>query len=218
MAKEIAIRSRRDKPIQRWPGYLAFLAIGLIFSFLSARITNGLGWLTLPVIVIFLGLVNLTHFRGKWALTRGFAFVITTIITLVELVSIGFLLKILLTKEAMGLSLLQDAVLLWVTNVVIFSLWYWELDGGGPIKRHKNLEYHRDSDFLFPQLISTRQADHNWIPIYIDYLYLAFNTNTAFSPADTPVLTNRAKILTMLQSGISLITLVAFAARAINIL
>ncbi len=210
--------SHREKPIKRWPVIIALLGIGGVFGLLSARVTNGYGWLVLPLVIIFLVPINLTHLRENHILTRRFALGITAVLTLAEIISIGFLLSALLNKEAMGVSLLEDAVLLWSTNFIVFSIWYWELDGGGPAERHKDLEYHLNSDFLFPQLTLNLDKVRNWVPIYLDYLFLAFNTNTAFSPTDTPVLSGRAKCLTMLQSGISLITLATFAARAINIL
>jgi hypothetical protein len=112
--------------------------------------------------------------------------------------------------------LLRSAAVLWATNLLVFALWYWKLDAGGPIGR-ENSAGPVASSFLFPQMIR-QPPDLQWSPEFIDYLFLAFNTSTAFSPTDTAVLDAWAKIMTMLQSLISLSVLAILAARAINVL
>jgi hypothetical protein len=111
-----------------------------------------------------------------------------------------------------------------VTNVLVFALWYWRLDGGGPYRRDQRAG-HETGAFLFPQM--TRDGEQGWeatedgerwSPLFVDYLFLAFNTSTAFSPTDTPVLSRWAKVMTMIQSSISLAVVVILAARAVNIL
>ncbi len=92
--------------------------------------------------------------------------------------------------------------------------WYWEIDGGGPSRRHA--EGYRSEDFVFPQSSLEQLSGVPWIPHYVDYLFLAFNASTAFSPTDTLVLSVRAKLLMMIQSLISLVVLAIIAARAIN--
>jgi hypothetical protein len=112
--------------------------------------------------------------------------------------------------------LLLSAALLWISNILVFACWYWRLDAGGPNARDRR-ETHEDGAFLFPQM--TMDGDHeNWTPGFVDYLFLAFNTSTAFSPTDAPVLSKWAKIMMMLQASISLATLALLAARAVNIL
>jgi hypothetical protein len=120
--------------------------------------------------------------------------------------------------EAAPIVLLWTAIDIWLTNVVVFTLVYWELDRGGPTGRAEG--WQGQADFYFP-----RGDDEfgvgvpaQWQPSFIDYLYLAFTTNTAFSPSEIYPLTARAKLIHMLQSAISYITIVALAARAINIL
>jgi hypothetical protein len=119
-------------------------------------------------------------------------------------------------------TLLRCASCLWITNVLVFAWWYWRLDAGGPHVR--GLFYgHRNGAFLFPQMMLspvelTKQNMTDWSPGYIDYLFLAFNTSTALSPTDTPVLSVWAKLLTMLQSAISLSIITFLAARAVGIL
>ena len=111
---------------------------------------------------------------------------------------------------------LRDAGLIWIVNILIFALWYWEIDGGGPGRRHR--EGYHSSDFVFPQLTLDQKDGPPWCPSFVDYLFLAFNTSTAFSPTDTLVLSRRIKLLVMTQSLISLMVLAIIAARAINTL
>jgi hypothetical protein len=106
---------------------------------------------------------------------------------------------------------------LWITNILVFALWYWKLDAGGPLGRdHSRCRI--ASAFLFPQLSSNLEHYDGWSPQFLDYLFVAFNTSTAFSPTDTAVLSRWAKLATKLQSLISLSILVLLAARAVNIL
>jgi uncharacterized membrane protein len=117
---------------------------------------------------------------------------------------------------------LLSAALLWITNILVFALWYWRLDAGGPNQRDKRAK-HSEGAFLFPQTTLSQETlnaagQQDWSPEFIDYLFLAFNTSTAFSPTDVPVLARWAKVLMMLQSLLSLLIVVLLAARAVNIL
>ena len=102
------------------------------------------------------------------------------------------------------------------TNVIVFALWYWELDGGGPPARLATPEAPRD--FAFPQMTDPQVAKPEWHPRFVDYLYLSFTNASAFGPSDTLPLTRWAKLLMMLQSSISIVTLILVAARAVNML
>ena len=120
-------------------------------------------------------------------------------------------------------SLLLSAAALWITNILVFASWYWRLDAGGPRARELRGGGHTDGAFLFPQMTLNPQTRHamgeqDWSPNFVDYLFLAFNTSTALSPTDSPVLSRWAKLLMMLQSLISLATIALLAARAVNIL
>jgi uncharacterized protein DUF1345 len=120
-------------------------------------------------------------------------------------------------RQTVGaVSLLTTAVGVWITNVVIFALIYWELDRGGPAGRSTNWKGRRD--FGFPRGEPDDGVPPSWQPAFADYLFLAFTASTAFSPTDVLPLTPRAKMLIMAQSLIALVTVVAVAARAINIL
>jgi hypothetical protein len=111
----------------------------------------------------------------------------------------------------------SPAVALWITNVLVFALWYWRLDAGGPYRRDER-EGHESGSFLFPQMMLSDATSKSWSPNFIDYLFLAFSTSTAFSPTDSPVLFRWAKVLTMAQASISLTVVAFLAARAVNIL
>jgi hypothetical protein len=106
-------------------------------------------------------------------------------------------------------------------NILVFALWYWRLDAGGPNHRDRRAG-HPEGAFLFPQMASdeakTASGQPLWSPNFIDYLFLAFNTSTALSPTDVPVLSRWAKLLMMMQALISLTVIVLLAARAVNIL
>src|SRR5256886_9497561 len=136
--------------------------------------------------------------------------------------SLAPLIPALPTKKEEPIELLRSAAALWITNILIFASWYWRLDGGGPQERAKTIG-HTDGAFLFPQMTMDPAAklaagEHEWEPNFIDYLFLAFNTSTALSPTDVPVLSRWAKILMMTQGLISLLVIALLAGRAVNIL
>ena len=113
-------------------------------------------------------------------------------------------------------SLLSSSVAIWVANVLTFSLLYWQLDRGGPYARASKVSV--TPDWLFPQAATPEDVPPDWRPLFFDYLFLGYNTATAFSPTDVLPLTRRAKMLMMLESMISLLTLVIVVSRAINVL
>jgi hypothetical protein len=118
--------------------------------------------------------------------------------------------------EVGGLQLLASSIVVWVSNVLIFSLLYWRIDRGGPEARANNAGTR--PDWLFPQAGAPEDAPPDWRPTFVDYLFLGFSTATAFSPTDALPMTPRAKMLMMLESTMSLGTIVVVASRAINIL
>src|SRR6516162_109277 len=132
--------------------------------------------------------------------------------------SFGFLLLAMLRPKAhvSGIQLLESSIAAWTGNVLICSLVYWRMDRGGPESRCNDLS--TKPDWLFPHESAGEHVPPNWHPTYVDYLFLAFCTATAFSPTDALPLTSRAKLLMMSESTISLVTIIAIAARAINIL
>ena len=130
--------------------------------------------------------------------------------------SLFFLIEGLPKHTESPKDLLRSAAALWITNVLVFALWYWKLDAGGPGRRERTRGC-LDSSFLFPQMINQEERSE-WSPEFVDYLFLSFNTSTAFSPTDTAALSHWAKIGMMLQSLISLTIVALLAARAVNIL
>lgn len=115
-----------------------------------------------------------------------------------------------------GQALIFAAINIFLTNIIIFALWYWEMDGGGPGERQHIAKY--DQDFLFPQHHNEDYKHPDWKPTFIDYLYVASTNAMTFGPADTKPLTRRAKMLMLLQSMISLVVVALVAARAVGIL
>lgn len=139
------------------------------------------------------------------------------LVNLSNFVSLGFLVHFLLVGgKTSGGALLFDAVKLWLTNVILFALWFWELDRGGPHRRGHASEKH--PDFAFAQMTSKELAPANWHPGFLDYLFVSFTNASAFSPTDALPLTIRAKMLMMVQAFTSLLTVALVAGRAVNIL
>ena len=206
------------------PVVLALLAIGGIFALVSEQLSLGPRGLV-PGLIVALVLLLLAAVRmGRLHLGRAVGLVILGVVTTAEAAGTLVLVAGLLTStqrvnempHAMALILLRDAALIWIANILTFSFWYWELDGGGAGRRH--YEAYQSADFLFPNASLDQFSRASWLPHYADYLFLAFNTSTAFSPTDTLVLSVRAKLLMMTQALISLTVLAIIAARAINTL
>jgi len=206
----------RGEPEPRWPGFLALMAGSCLHFVLPSRLSVGPDWLLPLLMGLLLIPIMASHKRGSYELARWLTFVATSALTLALVVSLALLIGGLPKHKDTPEELLRSAGVLWITNILVFALWYWKLDAGGPVGRDNATEPIHSS-FLFPQLCP-QSADPNWSPKFIDYLFVAFNTSTAFSPTDTPVLDPWAKIMTMLQSLISLSVLVVLAARAINVL
>jgi uncharacterized membrane protein len=119
-------------------------------------------------------------------------------------------------KATNGRELILAAINIYLTNVIIFALWYWEMDGGGPGERQRISKY--EQDFLFPQHQNESYKHPEWKPTFTDYLYVSSTNAMAFSPTDTMPLSRRAKILMLIQAALSLIAIALVAARAVNIL
>ena len=189
--------------------------VGGVFFFLSARYTVGPRWGVFALIAALLIPLWVLRLRGLHCWTHGIAITLNAILTLAVATSAVLLLYRLTEGTEQALPLLRDAALVWGANIMVFALWYWSLDAGGPAQRHPGK--HASQDFAFPQ--QQQDDDGNvegWAPGFLDYLFLAFNTSTAFSPTDTLVLSRHMKVLMMLQSIISLLVVAVLAARAIN--
>jgi uncharacterized membrane protein len=206
-----------QKGVPRWPAAVALLLIGASYIALSESVTVGpRAWLPGLMTVLVVPLMS-AHAGGHYRLARGISFVLIGVATASVSLSVLLLLTTLPGRGASGLSVLIDAPVIWVSNVVAFAVWYWEIDGDGPAERR--LDAHTSEDFLFPQLAQQEGSEvTGWAPGFLDYLFLAFNTSTAFSPTDTPVLSRRAKLLTMVQSVLSLVVILVLVGWAVNTL
>ena len=186
-------------------------------------ISPGPGWL--PVVLVVVLLVPLTLVQqamrrpGGWepspGLVRRLALALLGLLALVEALALVALLRTLPIPKTTGEQLFVSGALIWVINVLVFALAYWELDGGGPGRRPEVTD--EPGDFLFPQQTNDT-LNKGWAPEFVDYLFLAFNTATAFSPTDTMVLSRPAKALMMAQASISLLTIGLVVARGVNII
>jgi len=199
------------------PAGVVLLILGTAYALVSERLTLGPPWLLLVLIAVAFAISRLLHVRGLERGRRIIALTMSSVVTVAVAESAVFLVLALVQGGTPGLDLLRDGVLLWVSNIFSFTLWYWEVDGGGPVRRRQGPD--ASSDFAFPQqILNDKRALVNWRPQLADYLFLAFNTSTAFSPTDTMVLARRAKFLMMAQSLVSLLTVVVIVGRAINTL
>jgi hypothetical protein len=206
-----------DKSLQPvWPAALAVLAVGGLHLALPDALTIGPPWLLLAIVAVLLIPVIAARMMGSFALNQTLGYVLLSVVTGFMVWSLGLLVRSLLLHQITPGILLRSATALWVTNILIFASWYWRLDAGGPHARHVRGN-HTEGDFLFPQM-TMKKPPQSWSPGFVDYLFLAFNTSTAFSPTDSPVLSPWAKVAMMTQSMISFATVALLAARAINIL
>ena len=206
-----------------WPVAAIAAAAGLYadlpsrFVFGSSAGAFGVARWVVPALT-FLVLASLAAIRPNGRLTRRHLAIGTIgIVSLANAVSIGLLIHLLINgAHATASTLLRAAVHMWVVNVLLFALWFWQFDGGGPVARPTCAPSARD--FLFPQQMEPILADSGWRPLFLDYLYVSFTNATAFSPTDTMPLSRWAKMLMLVQSAISLSLAVMVVARAVNLL
>lgn len=206
----------------RWPAILALAAVAGLRLVLPRSLAVGPSWGLAAVICLLLIPIIWARMRGSHKLNQRLGYVLNGVITADMVWSLGLLIAALPTHSESPLALLRSASVLWVTNILVFASWYWRLDGGGPGARDLQ-GTHKDGAFLFPQMTLTQEmrvqmGEDQWSPGFVDYLFIAFNTSTAFSPTDSPVLSRWAKTLMMIQSLLSFATVVLLAARAVNIL
>lgn len=210
------------RPIEpRWIVALTILVVLVLLTVLPDRVRIFPIWVPyLPGITVLAAMasVSLTGAKARWLRVEHIIMLLFCVVVGVwTLVSLAYLIREMVNQstELDGLQLLTSSIAVWVTNVLTFSLLYWQIDRGGPEVRLDNGR--TKPDWLFPQA-EIPEALPNWRPTFVDYLFLAFTTATAFSPTDTLPLTSRAKLMIMAESAISLTTTVMVASRAINIL
>lgn len=206
-----------------WPARVAMLALAGLYAALPSSLFVGAPrWFVAAVVVALLVPTEITHRRGNHSLNQFFGYILNGIVTAAMAISLVLLIAAVTKHTIQPQELLLSAAALWIANFVVFASWYWRLDAGGPHERALT-PGHTDGAFLFPQMTMHPEAkiaagEQHWEPNFIDYLFLAFNTSTAFSPTDVPVLSRWAKILMMIQAIISLVVIALLAGRAVNIL
>jgi hypothetical protein len=211
----------------RWHVTIAVVAGIVLYVTLPSRFVVGSGvsgefarW-SVPVLEALL-LVPLAatapHRREEESgVRRKATMILTGILSVANAISLGLLVhQLLIGSKMTGQVLFHGAAAIWLTNVIVFGLWFWLLDRGGPGARAAGIA--DPPDFLFPQMTSPDVAPSTWRALFADYLYVAFTNGTAFSPTDVLPLTHWAKLLMAMQSGLSLVTIALVAARAVNIL
>ncbi len=204
----------------RWPASLAVTGALLLYVTLPGKLTVGPGWV-IPALEAAL-LIPLTvrapyRHREEVRLVRLASLLLIALVALANVASLVLLVRAVLSGGAVsGRQLVFSGIQIWLTLILVFALWYWELDRGGPALRgHAD---QRNPDFLFPQMAAHELGQASWMPGFVDYLYLSFTDATAFSPTDTMPLTSRAKVLMLIEALASITTVVMVAGRAVNIL
>jgi hypothetical protein len=218
--EEQRLRRRLDQGDPLWPAQLAIATAIACHLLVSDKLVIGPTWLVpgvagvLLVVLIFDGPRRASEKRN--ARQRILALALLGLLGLAYLVSLVLLVHYLIVGgQVDGRQLIESGIVLWATNVLIFSVLYWEMDRGGPFVRfHKPKEW---PDFQFPQMENPELAAPDWHPRLFDYMYISFTNSIAFSPTDAMPLTTRAKLLMLSESASSAITVLLAAARAVNI-
>jgi hypothetical protein len=206
----------------RWPVVLTVIVTVFLLAMLPDRlrmVPNALPLLLAAAVLIPLIAVGLTHASARWLrLEHTLTLAFFGVALLGTLANLGNLIRAMVHRpeDISGLALLSSSIGVWITNVLMFSLLYWQIDRGGPGPRALNAA--TLPDWQFPQSAATDEVPPGWRPLFVDYLFLGFSTATAFSMTEALPLTPRAKLLMMLESTIALVTVVVVASRAINIL
>ncbi len=210
------------KVLQRepfWQAQAALLGALILYLTLPSKLEVGPAWVMpslelLLIVGLWLDRPRLNRTEAKRE--RTIVLVLLSLVALANVVSLELLVHYLLHGgKAGGRPLIVSSIVIWLTNVAVFALWYWQLDRGGPDRRARGEDGR--PDFWFPQM-SEPALSEGWNPTFPDYLYTSFTNATAFSPTDTMPVSITAKMLMMVQSIISLVTIALVAARAVNIL
>ncbi len=205
----------------RWPASVAIIAAMLIQAVLPHDLTRNLPLVVLGLELLILIPISFSapkRHKNESKFMRIMAILVIALVSVANMATLILLIYALFFESGKvnSIELFFSGVGIWTTNVIAFSLWFWEIDRGGPHERtHKG---HEAPDFLFPQMSTPGSARPDWTPKFFDYMYLAFTNATAFSPTDVLPLSARAKLLMLLESLIALATISLVAARAVNII
>lgn len=210
-----------DKP-ERWQAIFAVLAVGGIYLALPKALVVGPIWLLPTSIFVLLVPTVIAHHTGRHSLNCILGLLSNAIITIALIASVTLLVTDLPSHKEQPLRLLGSGAALWMANVLVFALWYWRLDGHGPMARHKQQEFGSRS-FLFPQMQIEKSergkyVDPGWRPEFIDYLFVALTHSSTFGPTDAPLLARWAKGVAAVQILISLTIMVLLISRAVGVL
>jgi uncharacterized membrane protein len=203
----------------RWPASLALVACVGLYLALPSRLVVGPHWLVPVLVALPLAPLSARKHRrpdeSRWI--RDVTVSLIALITVANVTSLVLLVRHLLAGHvSQGRALIFSAVAVWITNVIVYGLWFWEVDRGGPHRRasgHKLMP-----DLGFPQMQNPDLAPENWRPSFGDYLYTSLANGTSFAPADAMPLSLRMKALFAGESIVSFVTIAVVAARAVNIL
>ncbi|HEV3090826.1 MAG TPA: hypothetical protein VGX91_05205 [Candidatus Cybelea sp.] len=221
----------RSEP--RWHASLAIVAAMALYITLPPRLTIGPGWAAPLIILVILVPLSIIapHRHRETRRMRFWSLLLIAIVNFYNLTSVLLLVASFFHPERSATHtaapILRIGAQIWLTNILVFSLWYWELDGDGPdVRAHAAAATEvKNADFLFPQMQMAMQSEHEppciqrlWKPQFLDYLYLAFTNATAFSPADVMPLSRWAKSLMAVEAMISLITIAIVFSRAVSLL
>ena len=210
---------RFDRRESRLPAAIAILVVAVLYALIPSQLSLGPAIL-FPVVAV-LGVLPLTiadalGVEHPWQ--RPLALTLLGLTAAANGTSIALLVRELIARSSAmsGRQLLAGALTVWLANVIVFALWYWELDRGGP--RRREADGGDTPDFLFPQMTDAKDIMPGWQPAFSDYLYTSSTNATAFSPTDTMPITGWAKLLMSAQSLSSFVLVVLVTARAVNIL
>jgi len=206
-------------PVPRWPASLALLTCVALYVVLPNRLVIG-PRLLIPALIVLL-LIPLAARRHRHPdespRVRHLTLTLITLTTLANVTSMVLLVQRLLdTSVSQGRALIYSAVSVWLTNIIVYGVWFWEIDRGGPTRRAAGST--TVYDLQFPQMENPALAPPDWQPRFTDYLYTSFANGTSFAPADAMPLSRRMKTLFVTESMVSFVTIAVVAARAVNIL
>jgi uncharacterized membrane protein len=208
------------RPESRWPAAVAVMAVVVVQLVLPETLIYGPRWL-LPVVeaglLVAILATNPNQLTRESRDMRQVSLALNGVIAVANAVSLGRLVNALLNgSSTSGRQLILSSLGIWLTNVVVFALLYWELDRRGP--RARSIGEGAEPELLFPQMTLDQARFAAWMPYFEDYLYVSFTNSTAFSPTDTMPLSGRIKMAMLVQSLLSLVTIALVGARAVNIL
>ncbi|WP_458690063.1 hypothetical protein [Nocardia tengchongensis] len=218
---EVPAWARRTAGESRWAATAAVVGILVVQYFLPEEFSAGPSWIVPTIglaLLVVLVIANPVRLDREEVRLRRFSLLLMALLGFGMVWSVAHLVRSLINGSAANdaAGLLSSGGAVWLSNVLVFALWYWDLDRGGPAARAQARKPY--PDFLWVQMQNPDLTDPDWEPEFPDYLYLSFTNATAFSPTDVMPMTRWAKLLMMVQSAISLVTVSLVVARAVNVL